>query len=55
MPIPEDHVREKFDGLLSQAGWSIEDPIGANLSVAHGVRLCNFLLKSDHTIPSVTT
>lgn len=48
MPTPEDQARETIDGLLTQAGWVIQDSNQVNLSASRGVVIRNFPLEKGH-------
>ena len=45
---PEEQARENIDGLLTKAGWAVQDRDALNLSAAKGVAVREFSLKSGH-------
>jgi len=45
---PEDKARKTIDGLLTKAGWLVQDRDKANIAAGRGVAVCNFPLKPGH-------
>ncbi len=48
MTTPEDNARENIDTLLTQAGWTIQNPKQVNLAASQGIAIRNFSLEHRH-------
>ena len=45
---PEEQARENIDGLLTKAGWAVQDLDALNLSAAKGIAVREFPLEHGH-------
>jgi len=45
---PEDRARANIDGLLTEAGWDVQDRKAANLTASSGVAIHWFPMRSGH-------
>jgi type I restriction enzyme R subunit len=45
---PEDRARETIDGLLTAAGWIVQDRDSASVNAGRGVAIRGFPLKFGH-------
>ncbi|HVN85911.1 MAG TPA: DEAD/DEAH box helicase family protein, partial [Candidatus Binatia bacterium] len=48
MAKPEQEARERIDGLLADAGWSVQDAAGVNLAAGRGIAVREFPLVRGH-------